>query len=79
MSISYLIRRIIQLIIVLLGMTVVVFSLIHFIPGDPVRAMLGDNYTPEAAAKLIAKLDLDKPLPVQYITWLGKVLQGDLG
>ena len=59
--------------------SVLVFSLIRFIPGDPVYAMLGENATPAALAAMREKMGLDKPIAIQYGLWIGQVLRGDLG
>ncbi|MGQ9666211.1 MAG: ABC transporter permease [Anaerolineae bacterium] len=79
---KYILRRLIISIPVLLGITVIVFLLIHFAPGDPVMGMI-DPTQGSFSAELIdqerARLGLDKPLPVQYVLWLGRVLRGDLG
>lgn len=76
----YIIRRLFQLIPVLLIMSVIVFSLIHLIPGDPVDVILGEGHSdPVVEAALRHQLHLDKPVIVQYGYWLGNVLQGDLG
>lgn len=75
----YLGRRLVSLIPILLGVTILVFLLIHMIPGDPAAAMLGTEATPEAVAALRQEMGLEQPLPVQYLTWLGKLLRGDLG
>jgi ABC-type dipeptide/oligopeptide/nickel transport system permease component len=56
-----------------------VFALIHFIPGDPAQAMLGEGATPEDVAQLRMRLGLDKPLLVQYGSFLNGVVHGDLG
>jgi peptide/nickel transport system permease protein len=72
-------RRIAQMVPVLLLVSLIVFSLLHLIPGDPALAMLGDQATPQAVAALHAKLGLDQPLPVQYFHWLGALVRGDLG
>ena len=68
----YLIRRLLLTIPVLLGVATLVFSLIHFIPGDPAQAMLGEGASPEDVAQLRQRLGLDRPLLVQY----GSFLQG---
>ena len=68
----YLIRRLLLTIPVLLGVATLVFSLIHFIPGDPAQAMLGEGAAPEDVAQLRERLGLDRPLLVQY----GSFLQG---
>jgi len=77
--VRYLIRRLFHAIFVLLGVSIVIFFLIHLAPGNPVDLILGDNATPEQVAAASAKYGLDKPLPEQYIIWLGNVLKGDLG
>jgi ABC-type dipeptide/oligopeptide/nickel transport system permease component len=64
---------------VLLGVATLVFSLIHLIPGDPVQAMLGDTASPESVAELRARLGLNRPLHVQYGTFLMGVARADLG
>jgi len=76
---SYATRRILLLVPVLLGATVVVFGLIHLIPGDPAASLLGPNSTDAARAALRHNLGLDQPLPVQYVKWLWQVLHLDLG
>lgn len=75
----YILRRLLTMIPVLLLVSVLVFSLIHLIPGDPAVSILGEEATPQAVAALRAKLGLDQPIPVQYAKWLGSVLRGDLG
>lgn len=64
----------------LFGITVLTFSMVHLIPGDPVIVMLGQGGgTPEGAARLRHELGLDQPLPVQYVEFLKHVLSGNLG
>jgi peptide/nickel transport system permease protein len=75
----FIVSRLLQAIPVLLMASVLVFLLIHFIPGDPAYAILGDNATPKEIEAVRAKLGLDRPLYVQYGVWIGNVLQGDLG
>jgi ABC-type dipeptide/oligopeptide/nickel transport system permease component len=75
----YLVRRLLLTIPVLLGVATLVFALIHFIPGDPAQAMLGESATPEDVAQLRHRLGLDRPLIVQYGTFLGGIAHGDLG
>jgi len=79
---AYILKRLLVSIPVLIGITVIVFILINLAPGDPVTGMidptLGD-FSPELIARERAKLGLDKPLPVQYVLWLGRVVRGDLG
>lgn len=75
----YLIRRVLLTIPVLVGVATLVFSLIHFIPGDPAQAMLGEGAAPEDVAQLRARLGLDRPLLVQYGSFLAGLVRGDLG
>jgi len=75
----YLIRRLLLTIPVLLGVATLVFSLIHFIPGDPAQAMLGEGAAPEDVAQLRERLGLDRPLIVQYGSFLKGLTRGDLG
>src|SRR5262249_57198302 len=75
----YLTRRLLALVPVLAGASVVVFLVLHLSPGDPAEIMLGSQATQEDLARLRAELGLTEPLPVQYLRWLGRVLQGDLG
>lgn len=77
--ITYTVRRLLLVIPVLLGISIIVFLVISLIPGDPALAILGGYYTEENAARLNAELGLDRPLPVQFLSWLTGVLQGDLG
>jgi peptide/nickel transport system permease protein len=76
---TYLVRRLLLMVPVAFLVSVVVFSLIHLIPGDPVRLMLGEEQNPQAEAALRHQLGLDQPLPLQYVHWIGSALQGDLG
>ena len=63
----------------LFGVSIIVFMMVHFIPGDPVTYILGDFATEEAVEKLESQLGLDKPLVVQYFSYMWGALQGDLG
>jgi len=76
---SYLIRRLLFSIPVLLGVTFAVMLTIELIPGDPVSLMLGEHATPEAVAQVRHALGLDQPLLVRYVEYIGKLLHGDLG
>jgi peptide/nickel transport system permease protein len=75
----YLARRLLMTIPVLLGVATLVFALIHFVPGDPVQSMLGDTASPEEVARLRHTLGLDRPLLVQYQSFLTGLVRGDLG
>ncbi|MGE0444404.1 MAG: nickel ABC transporter permease [Vicinamibacterales bacterium] len=72
-------RRLVLTLPVLLGVATLVFSLIHFIPGDPALAMLGETASPADVAELRARLGLDRPLIEQYGSFLRGVVRGDLG
>lgn len=76
---GYVVRRLLLTLPVLFGISVIVFLVISLIPGDPAAAILGAYATPENVARLNAELGLDKPLPVQFLIWLGGVLEGDFG
>ncbi|OFV94336.1 MAG: glutathione ABC transporter permease GsiC [Acidobacteria bacterium RIFCSPLOWO2_02_FULL_64_15] len=76
---SYLFRRLLLTIPVLLGVATLVFSLIHLVPGDPVQAMLGDSASPQDVADLRGRLGLNRPLLTQYGSFLKDVARGDLG
>jgi peptide/nickel transport system permease protein len=80
---TYIVRRIVISIPVLIGITMVIFLLINLAPGDPVTGMIDPttmaNTSPESIARERARLGLDQPLPVQYFLWLGRVVQGNLG
>jgi peptide/nickel transport system permease protein len=76
---AYVARRLLQIVPVALGVTVLVFFLIHLVPGDPARTILGNQATPQRVALLRHAWGLDKPLPVQYAKFMGRLLHGDLG
>jgi peptide/nickel transport system permease protein len=76
---GYTARRLLQTIPIAFGVTLLVFFLIHLVPGDPARSMLGTRATPESIARLHREWGLDEPLPVQYWKFLERLVQGDLG
>ncbi len=76
---AYIAKRLLAAIPVLFGLSIIVFLIMAMIPGDPATAILGSYATPENVARINADLGLDKPLPQQYLIWLGNLLQGDLG
>jgi peptide/nickel transport system permease protein len=76
---EYLLRRLLLLIPTVLGVTLVVFLMMRFIPGDPVANMMGENYSEADARQLRHELGLDQPLAVQYGKWLVMLLHGDWG
>ncbi len=76
---KYIIRRLLNLIPVLIGVSLIVFMMVHISPGDPVRVMLGEDASPEEVERLREVYGLDQPLHIQYGRWAGNVLQGDFG
>lgn len=76
---AYVLRRLLLSVLVLFGVSVVVFSLIHFAPGDPARLLLPDGALEEDVAIVRKALGLDQPLYVQYEVFITRALQGDLG
>lgn len=76
---QFILNRILSGIVVIFGISIFSFLLIHFIPGDPVKIMLGMNATPEQVEKLTHHLGLDKPLLVQYGQYMSNIFQGDFG
>ena len=78
---SYIIKRLLDLVFVLFGVSLLVFMMLRFIPGDAVEIMLGANVdiSPERVAALRSQLGLDLPLYEQYASWLGGVLRGNFG
>ena len=75
----YVVRRVLLVIPVMLGVSLIVFLLMHFTPGDPALLMLGERATEEQLQLLRQEMGLLEPLPVQYARFLGAALQGDLG
>jgi len=76
----YLAQRLWQLPLVLLSVSAVVFSVMHLIPGDPAQLLLGfENTDPVQLARVRREFGLDRPIPVQYAIWLGRILRGELG
>ncbi|MET3289744.1 UNVERIFIED_CONTAM: peptide/nickel transport system permease protein [Brevibacillus sp. OAP136] len=76
---QYIFKRLISGVIVLFGLSIFTFMLIHFIPGDPVRIMLGQRATVEQIESLREELGLNKPLVTQYLSYASGVVKGDLG
>jgi peptide/nickel transport system permease protein len=75
----YILRRLLGIVPTVLMITLVVFVMMRSVPGDPVVALLGDAYTEEDAIKTRVAYGLDKPILVQYVIWLGRLVQGDWG
>lgn len=76
---AYIRRRLIQSVVVVWGVSVLVFFLLRLAPGDPVTLLLVESASPEQIAAAKAKWGLDQPIPVQYAVFLGRALRGDLG
>ncbi len=76
---AYVIRRLLLLVPVTLFVSFITFMLIHLVPGDPARVLLGEDSTPEALAALRQQLGLDRPLYEQYWLWLNQAAHGNLG
>ena len=76
---AYVARRLLQLVPIVLGVTVLVFFLIHLVPGDPARTILGNQATPARVALVRHEFGLDQPLVVQYRKFMGRLVHGDLG
>ncbi len=76
---SYILRRLLYVIPIALGVTVVCFSLVYIGPGDPLSSILPEDAPQEVVDRMKAEYGLDKPLVVQYVIWLGKALLGNFG
>lgn len=76
---SYVGRRLLHMVPVVLGVTILVFFMVHLIPGDPARTMLGERATDSAVAGLHHQWGLDRPLPAQYWQFMTRLARGDLG
>ena len=76
---TFVLRRLLLAVPVLLGVVFVVMLTVELIPGDAVALMLGEHATKDAVARLRDHLGLDKPLPIRYVEYVGRLLQGDLG
>jgi peptide/nickel transport system permease protein len=75
----YVVRRLLLLVPVLLGVSIIIFMVLHLAPGDPAEIMLGSQATQADLERLRAELGLTQPLYVQYVHWFGLVARGDLG
>jgi ABC-type dipeptide/oligopeptide/nickel transport system permease component len=75
----YIVQRLLHTLVVLLGVALLTFALIHLTPGDPVLVMLGQDATPTELERLRHLLELDQPLHVQFVRYLGRLASGQLG
>ncbi len=76
---AYILRRLVQAIPVVIGVTVLCFFMIHLVPGDPARTMLGVHATPKKIALLHHEWGLDRSLPAQYELFMKRLVHGNLG
>jgi peptide/nickel transport system permease protein len=76
---AFTLRRLVQSIPVVILSTIAVFLLLHLVPGDPALAVAGSDAREDTLVAIRHEMGLDQPLPVQYVRWIGRVLQGDLG
>ncbi len=76
---TYALTRILSMLLVLAGVSVISFVILHLTPGDPARIILGQEARPEDVTALRAALGLDEPIPIQYMRFVGRALRGDLG
>jgi len=76
---AYILKRLLAAVPLLIGVSVIAFAIMAALPGDPATAILGSYATPENVARLNSELGLNKPLPEQYLIWLGNILHGDFG
>ncbi len=79
MALQYFLRRLLRMIPVILGMTIIVFFMIHLVPGDPARTLLGPRAPAEAIEAFNLRWGFDRPLHEQFLSFLGGLFQGDLG
>jgi peptide/nickel transport system permease protein len=77
--VRYIVERLVQAIPVLFGVTVFVFLSVHFVPGDPIRIMMHGRIADEDVAAIYTKLGMDRPFLLQYVSYVGNALIGDLG
>ncbi len=76
---EYTIKRLIIGIFIILAVTVILFGIMHAMPGDPIELLAGERVSPERIAQLKAQWGLDKPMYIQYFYWLSRIIRGDFG
>lgn len=76
---GYVLRRLFQVAVALIGVSIAVFAVVHLVPGDPIRIALGTRFDPDVYQALYERAGFDQPIPIQYLSWLGGALTGDLG
>lgn len=76
---KYMFNKFISVVITIIGVSLIAFLILHLSPGDPARIMLGQSATQENIIAMRAKLNLDRPLYIQYSTWIKNIIRGDFG
>src|SRR5919197_766399 len=76
---SYVLKRLVFAIVMLFGVTVILFTLMQLAPGGPEAVLIGGEFSQEAATQIRQRLGLDRPFLTQYLTWAAAALRGDLG
>ena len=76
---AYIRKRLILMVFVLFGVTIVIFGMVHFLPGDPAAILLGDRATAQNVAELHEQLGLNRPLPEQYWLFVSGLVRGQMG
>src|SRR5262245_53040346 len=76
---AYVLRRLGFAVLMLVGVSMILFALMRLAPGGPEAVLIGGEFSPESAAQIRHRLGLDRPLALQYVTWAGAALRGDLG
>jgi len=76
---GYILRRVAFAVVMLVGVTMILFTLMRLAPGGPEAVLVGGEFSPDAAAQVRQRLGLDRPLTTQYLAWVGAAARGDLG
>jgi peptide/nickel transport system permease protein len=76
---GYIVERVAFAVVMLLGVTMILFALMRLAPGGPEAVLVGGEFSPEAAAQVRERLGLDRPLATQYVAWVSAAARGDLG
>src|SRR5215831_12380909 len=76
---TYVLKRVGFAVLMLVGVSIVLFTIMRLAPGGPEAVLIGGEFSPESAAQIRQRLGLDRPLALQYATWAGAALRGDFG
>ena len=76
---TYLLRRLLQAFIVLIGVTLLIFVMLRIVPGNPVETMMGEHADAATVARMTAEMGLDQPLCIQFFRYISSAVTGDLG